>query len=1105
MKLGKFIGLSKYTVRLIESGGESIQKDHWNIGEEISLIEDSGILYLQQGSIITSVEPAEGRQNLSLKLSWNQALWSLTSIRKNQFFVRSVDVSETPDTINLDIGVSDTIVQQLYGSSQIKEDSMDAALAWLKDEFLLEGGRHPRIFVSSYTGGEADAFEIRGREWIVSINEVDSYWQMRRLTRSRRSGAALRLFQGEIRFVDVSVASQLTNSVHRHALEEAIRSHGGYTELWEQYSNMEWELSLDAARKLGGLRFKEVQIGPQPDEWQFWVESASGKDFSTKLHELKTLGSGNSGSGLLEVMPDIPDWLDGNKSIEDTGLKGEKGKPWLCEWVKIENDLVTLRIEAQRHGKPCNKGVICMSMHGYRKIRERRHQAVTSIRQRNNPMPQLHYLLEGVETPFERPKKLRKLSSAARKTFNGEPTPKQLRAIKTAFETPDVAIIIGPPGTGKTQVITALQKELSIVMKGMPIQHQVLLSSFQHDAVDNVTAKTRVLGLPAIKIGGKSGTQGDQASDPIEDWCKEKSEKLSESLREKIDREPVFDILKNLRKEMTTLRVTRPDYFEKHALLSKIKGYLEELSNFQIRLSPQVDQSWNEFLIEQQNDLNYKKASQENKILIKRVRALRTTSSSFEDDGSEQCLRFLEGVKRSKIKLEASELDLLNHCAGDRSVTGDKLQELASFKTVMLDRLIPDYRPRHIRTVLPEKACRLLDNIREELESQIKNSRTLGYLLVLNDYLKTLNTSPNVIKKAALEYTSVLGATCQQAASNMITSLKEVEHQSSISFDTVIVDEAARANPLDLMVPMAMAKRRIVLVGDHRQLPHLLEPKVEDELAEKFELETTQQEMLKISLFQRMMEILKEMEKKPGQPKRVVMLDKQFRMHSVLGRFVSKLFYEQHGLSEVQPGFNDDERFEHNVPGYEGRVCGWIDIPGREGKHHRKNGSLVRDVEASRVAKETRRIMDACPNLSVGVITFYRAQVDSIMEAMVKEELTEKGPEGIRIKINGRDKSRERLRVGTVDAFQGTQFHVVLLSLVRTSNGPVDENDDDALTKAYGFLRLDNRLNVAMSRQRRLLIMVGDAAMAYAEGAETAVPALPAFYQLCGGDNGTIR
>jgi superfamily I DNA and/or RNA helicase len=69
----------------------------------------------------------------------------------------------------------------------------------------------------------------------------------------------------------------------------------------------------------------------------------------------------------------------------------------------------------------------------------------------------------------------------------------------------------------------------------------------------------------------------------------------------------------------------------------------------------------------------------------------------------------------------------------------------------------------------------------------------------------------------------------------------------------------------------------------------------------------------------------------------------------------------------------------------------------------------------------------------------------------------------------------------------------------------VDENDDDALTKAYGFLRLDNRLNVAMSRQRRLLIMVGDAAMAYAEGAETAVPALPAFYQLCGGDNGTIR
>lgn len=49
-------------------------------------------------------------------------------------------------------------------------------------------------------------------------------------------------------------------------------------------------------------------------------------------------------------------------------------------------------------------------------------------------------------------------------------------------------------------------------------------------------------------------------------------------------------------------------------------------------------------------------------------------------------------------------------------------------------------------------------------------------------------------------------------------------------FESVIIDEAARANPLDLFIPMAKAERRIILVGDHRQLPHILEDDVEKEL-----------------------------------------------------------------------------------------------------------------------------------------------------------------------------------------------------------------------------------------------------------------------------------
>jgi len=70
--------------------------------------------------------------------------------------------------------------------------------------------------------------------------------------------------------------------------------------------------------------------------------------------------------------------------------------------------------------------------------------------------------------------------------------------------------------------------------------------------------------------------------------------------------------------------------------------------------------------------------------------------------------------------------------------------------------------------------------------------------------------------------------------------------------------------------------------------------------------------------------------------------------------------------------------------------------------------------------------------------------------------------------------------------------------------------DDNAerekqLNRQFGFLRLPNRMNVAMSRQRQMLICVGDAALAAAPEASEAIPALAAFHQMCGGEHGSIR
>ncbi|MFW1480559.1 C-terminal helicase domain-containing protein, partial [Vibrio parahaemolyticus] len=118
------------------------------------------------------------------------------------------------------------------------------------------------------------------------------------------------------------------------------------------------------------------------------------------------------------------------------------------------------------------------------------------------------------------------------------------------------------------------------------------------------------------------------------------------------------------------------------------------------------------------------------------------------------------------------------------------------------------------------------------------------------------------------------------------------------------------------------------------------------------------------------------------------------------------------------------------------------------------------------------------------MITFYAAQRDHIIEKMVDRKIMEYSSTGSSVlsefrmtKPNSGGNPEERFRVGSVDAFQGKEFDVVLLSTVRSWNEP-DEITQETVNAQLGFLRIPNRINVAMSRQKRLLIVVGDTSLA---------------------------
>lgn len=147
-----------------------------------------------------------------------------------------------------------------------------------------------------------------------------------------------------------------------------------------------------------------------------------------------------------------------------------------------------------------------------------------------------------------------------------------------------------------------------------------------------------------------------------------------------------------------------------------------------------------------------------------------------------------------------------------------------------------------------------------------------------------------------------------------------------------------------------------------------------------------------------------------------------------------------------------------------------------------------------------------------GIITFYREQVNEIYKALAKVGIFTKDESGnyvlSRNYLSEENKSRDFIKIGTVDAFQGMEFDIVYLSMVRSNNYvlPKDANSsaeggktdiNKLMQRKYGFLMYENRLCVAMSRQKKALICVGDSGMLKGNLAERAIPALTEYYKLC--------
>lgn len=947
-------------------------------------------------------------------------------------------------------------------------------------------------------------FAVVGGERVFSLSEKDKgndqtiflasriHWIY-----NRNFNPDLRLACGNLKFVDWTATGERA-TLAKYQLDKLVQNENSYLSKWDEYVNTEGDAFLELARKIGKIHFtvleenKDKTVVVSCDDL-----NNEQKEALLQINELEVVEDDGAPEYLNNLELSFEDFSSSIVQNEDSDQQDGPVESYKISDFNENTGNLILKMDVV----PTGRWLIYPYKGQIAQIR-RRKKAREDIQSGRSANPSLGLLIEedGQIPPAQSPPKMEPLTAfVTSKVFpTNRPTPAQREAIKIALNTPDIALIQGPPGTGKTTVIAAIIERLNeeadkrikssdnssqygqeSVYNGL--SGQVLLTGFQHDAVENMISRMKINGLPVLKFGKRSGQQGDGFSHidkQLKDWC-------DKQIKEIKDKNPQIAKINESVKEQE-FRNACIHYFNDAPSLSLAIELLEEA----IRIS---DRKFGEDLHRRlENECSRLKKEQNAEQLehphLTYVRGLRITEKGFSDDGP---ARAMDALTKLKDELNDDEIACLVKASRwtNKNETPPFLKELKALKGRLFIRFTPapKFQMEKVRDSVFNLLHETLDAIhRSEMTDLDRKSSALAELLL------EMENNPSGIVSAIKDYCYAFAVTCQQSVNNNMKKMKGITPYSDMRlvYDYVIVDEAARVSPMDLMIPMVQGKR-IILVGDHRQLPQLINEYVVTKMEEAKSSDvdndndnassnnSSENDWIKKSMFEYLFtKRIPELEKRDGIIRRV-MLDTQYRMHPLLGDFVSRNFYERFEPEKKLNSGLSEEYFTHQLPGTDSKCAIWIDVP--RGRMTSAGTSFKRQEEANVICKKLKewieydnsRTSDPDKRLKFGVISFYKAQTDLITGLLAMHNLN---PETL---------GEDRLRIGTVDSFQGMEFDVVFLSLVRTGS------------KSYGFMQMSNRLNVSMSRQKKLLVVVGDAAFYDTENAKDKVPGLANFLQLC--------
>lgn len=242
-------------------------------------------------------------------------------------------------------------------------------------------------------------------------------------------------------------------------------------------------------------------------------------------------------------------------------------------------------------------------------------------------------------------------------------------------------------------------------------------------------------------------------------------------------------------------------------------------------------------------------------------------------------------------------------------------------------------------------------------------------------------------------------------------------------FHTVVIDEAGQALEPATWVPVIKA-RKLILAGDHLQLP----PTVKSNEAAKNGLSNTLLEKL-VTLY----------------PDSVVMLNEQYRMNQLIMGYSAATFYDNELKAHASVAGHTLHNDEHPLQFIDTAGCGFEEeTSGTATSNPEEAAFCIKYLQQLATEKQWGKEFP-----TIGIISPYRRQIDALKELLQHSPVLQ--PHAAKITVN------------TIDSFQGQERDLVLISMTRS-------NADNRI----GFLSEIRRMNVAMTRARKKLVVIGD-------------------------------